>query len=212
MSDEENIRPNTKTTKKAWLQAAQRMLIKDGIGRVKVDRIAQSLHVTRGGFYWFFKNRDDLLTEMLKDWSDPENDFLTSVLTDNQLAPIDRLYQYVCVLLLEKDFNPALDQAMRSWGQVDVKARKVVSEVDNRRICALVNIFKSLGEDAHSALIRARIYYFHQIGYYVINQRDNPSERLKLLPLYFKQLTGHELAEKVLDDIKQHEPYRSECN
>src|SRR5688572_17713954 len=44
-----------------WIAAARNELIAAGVDAVKVGRLARRLHVTRGGFYWHFTSRADLL-------------------------------------------------------------------------------------------------------------------------------------------------------
>src|SRR5437879_4694510 len=51
-----------------WVAAARTMLIRDGAAAVKVERIATALNVTRGGFYWRFRDHADLMGALLKDW------------------------------------------------------------------------------------------------------------------------------------------------
>src|SRR5690349_5495624 len=52
----------------AWLAIARQHLVRYGVSSVKVERLAKALGVTRGGFYWHFKNLDDLLSSLLSDW------------------------------------------------------------------------------------------------------------------------------------------------
>jgi AcrR family transcriptional regulator len=45
-----------------------RALAAGGPDAVRVDRLAQTLHVTRGGFYWHFEDRAALLDAILDAW------------------------------------------------------------------------------------------------------------------------------------------------
>jgi AcrR family transcriptional regulator len=44
------------------------LLIAGGVEHVRIGRLSKILGVTRGGFYWLFKSRDELLSELLLDW------------------------------------------------------------------------------------------------------------------------------------------------
>src|SRR5882762_4322755 len=59
---------NIKIPYEGWLEAAKVVLIEEGIGMVKVDRLARRLKVTRGGFYYHFKSHHALLEDLLKRW------------------------------------------------------------------------------------------------------------------------------------------------
>ena len=53
-----------------WIEAARRQLIISGVDELKVDRLARKMKVTRGSFYWHFKNRKDLLDAVLQLWQE----------------------------------------------------------------------------------------------------------------------------------------------
>src|SRR5437879_3319900 len=61
-------RGNVKTSYEGWIQWAKVVLIEEGIGRVKIYRLAQRLKVTRGGFYHHFDGLQDLLQALLNTW------------------------------------------------------------------------------------------------------------------------------------------------
>jgi len=186
------VRGNTKTTREDWLAEAQRVLIEEGVERVKVDRLAKKLNVTRGGFYWFFENRQDILNMLLKTWSDRNNDLIIRAIeekTDNSLQPFIRFFS----VIIGGDYSPALDSAMRDWARTSIQTRQAVEAVDNRRIKVLTQAFINLGYSETDAFIRARILYFHQVGYYAMNVHETREKRLEYLPVYFKQLTGFDL-------------------
>src|SRR4051794_8549260 len=52
-----------------WLDAARWALIEEGTAGVEINKLAKRLGVGRGGFYWFFKSREDLLEELLLYWT-----------------------------------------------------------------------------------------------------------------------------------------------
>ena len=60
----------SKVSPERWLDAARKILIEEGVDHVKIDRLATSLRVTRGGFYHHFHNRDELLDKLLVQWEE----------------------------------------------------------------------------------------------------------------------------------------------
>ena len=48
-------------TPERWIEAATEVLVDHGIDSVRVDVLAQQLQVTRGSFYWHFRDREELL-------------------------------------------------------------------------------------------------------------------------------------------------------
>ena len=57
-----------KTPPAAWVAMARDVLLEEGVQGVKVDRLAQRLGVTKGGFYKHFAHRDALLAQLLALW------------------------------------------------------------------------------------------------------------------------------------------------
>ena len=194
-----SIRGNTKTTREDWISAAQRLFVEEGIERVKVDRLAKNLGVTRGGFYWFFTNRQDLLQTLRSNWTDQQNDPITNAIERKNDTALDPFIRFFTTILDLKSYSPALDSAMRDWARTSSATRQAVDTVDDRRIKALTKAFKMLDYNQKDAFIRARILYFHQVGYYAMNIYETYEQRLRFIPIYFKQLTGFDLPENAIE-------------
>ena len=51
----------TRGSPELWLQAARDALLEGGVESVKIQVLAKNLNLSRASFYWFFKDRDELL-------------------------------------------------------------------------------------------------------------------------------------------------------
>lgn len=69
---------DARLSKRAWQRAALEALIADGIAGLTVPRLAATLGVTKGSFYWHFESVADLLRAALEDWE--------RIFTDERLA------------------------------------------------------------------------------------------------------------------------------
>jgi AcrR family transcriptional regulator len=172
-----------------WIAAARAMLIEGGAAAVQINPLATRLGVTRGGFYWRFRNRQDLLDHLIADWENTNTRaFLLAI--ERAGTPQERYRRMVRMFIDERDFNPALDAAIRQWGSVDPSIGEKVSDADNRRIDALTRLFRDAGQDAAEAMVRARVVYFHQVGYYALGIRETRQRRRELAAIYDRILTG----------------------
>src|SRR5688572_19458743 len=52
-----------------WLDAAYRALIEGGVEAVRILPLALSLGISRTSFYWFFRDRDELLAALAARWA-----------------------------------------------------------------------------------------------------------------------------------------------
>ncbi|WP_397583536.1 TetR/AcrR family transcriptional regulator [Sphingorhabdus sp.] len=174
-----------------WIAAAREMLIEGGISAVQISPLAGRLGVTRGGFYWRFKNRQDLLDQLLLDW---ENSNARHFL--NRLAeagtPRERMDRLIDLWMEERQFDPRLEAAIRQWALIDEPVRKRVRIVDLGRISAIADILLQAGFDAIQAEARARLTYFHQIGYYTLDLGESAQERFAMRPHYTSVLFGYD--------------------
>jgi AcrR family transcriptional regulator len=172
-----------------WIRQARLMLIAEGIGALKIDRLAKACNVTRGGFYWRFRNREDLLDRLLDHWQETNGAAFLDVLRPD-VPPPARYMRLTRLFIDETAFDPAFDSAVRAWAAVSPKAGVLVRQADDDRIAALGALFLDAGYDEDEAFIRARIVYFHQIGYYALHVRETRGARVGYMPIYYRILTG----------------------
>src|SRR4051795_9600081 len=58
----------TRTHRASWIEEGLRALGVGGPDAVRIEKLAQTLGVSKGGFYWHFDDRRALLLEMLDSW------------------------------------------------------------------------------------------------------------------------------------------------
>lgn len=172
-----------------WIDVAKAMLIREGINAVKIDRLARECHVTRGGFYWRFKSRAELLDTLLEDWRRTNTTPILTALSKPGL-PSERFERLVRLWIEEQDYSPEYDTAVRNWAIIDPRVADAVHEVDNQRVEALRLLFLDFGFEGDEALVRARITYYHQVGYYTMGICESDPRRNALSSLYTRVLTG----------------------
>ncbi len=144
----------------------------------------------RSVFYWFFRSRADLLAALLDHWQATNTGPLLRAIEAAVDAGPTGIHILGRIWIEERDFNPVYDTAVRDWARKDAKVAAVVREVDDKRIAALTRLMQVYGYKGQEALVRARIMYFHQVGYYALGIHESEPDRYKLEPIYMKALTG----------------------
>jgi AcrR family transcriptional regulator len=181
--------PDHTPSTREWVEIARSVLIDEGIVEVKIDRLARLAGVTRGGFYWRFKSRDELLESLIEDWKASNTAPLLRVLAEPGSLR-ERMQRLADVYISETGFSPAYDHAVRTWATLSPAIAAIVAEVDEVRIEAIRRVFSEAGHSADEALVRARITYFHQVGYYATGIAEPVERRKALRGIYLRVLTG----------------------
>ncbi|QGN55646.1 TetR/AcrR family transcriptional regulator [Novosphingobium sp. Gsoil 351] len=174
-------------TRDDWVKASRRLLVQSGIEEVKVDVLAKRLKVTRGSFYWHFKNRKDLLDALLQSWRDHKEHELSLV---EARWPDGGAIEVARVWLSEEASYPRFDMAVRFWGWKTKAVAKIIRDVDDRWIAFFASRFRAEGQSETESFIRARVLYLHQIGYWASGIDEPLSQRLEYMPYYNYVLTG----------------------
>ena len=178
-------------TRKDWIDAAREMLIESGIERVKVEPLAAHLGVSRGSFYWHFRDRQELLDQLVAGWLETALVPMRAVVAERDLSAVERFEKFMRVWVQGEPYCPIYDLAIRRWALVSKDVAKIVKKTDNDRIDLLTGIFRDMGHDPDEAFIRARIAYFHQVGYYATDTQESTKQREKFWPYYARILSGH---------------------
>lgn len=167
-------------TPEAWIDAATQVLVDSGIDHVRVDVLAQELGVTRGSFYWHFRDREDLLRRVLQAWSERATELLTARLASAHAA--DPQAQMRDVISLPFRGRAALkaariELAIRAWARRDEMARAAVDDADASRLAYHVQLFGQLGFATEEARARAFILYGYEVAESLLHRQGSAAER-----------------------------------
>jgi AcrR family transcriptional regulator len=174
-----------RTPRGSWIEAALQALATGGPEAVRVEALAASLGVSKGGFYWHFKGRQALLDEALDSWEKAvAEDVITQVEgeSDGPQAKFERLFE----LAASADFPVEL--AVRDWARRDAAVAARVRRVDNRRMQYLRTLFAQLGLDPDEAETRSLLVFSLFIGSYFIAAEHEGRSRSRVLQLALDRL------------------------
>jgi AcrR family transcriptional regulator len=146
----------------AWLASALDMLRELGIDSVRVEPLAARLGVTKGSFYWHFRDRQDLLGALPAFWAERQTGPVLAAGAAVAGGPVDRL-RAVAEFLGREDPD-RYDNAMRAWAQFDADVARTVHAIDQRRLAFATEQFEAAGLPREEAATRARLFYFFDVG------------------------------------------------
>ena len=145
-----------------WTRAALDAIGSGGVGAVAVDRLAKTLGVSRGSFYWHFRDRADVIDAALERWA-REN---TTDLARELEAIADPVHRLRALLrtVYERPVD-AVELRLSAAGD-DPVVGPAVARVTNERLAVLQRIFTGLGLGAAEAADRAWLAYAFYIGHH----------------------------------------------
>jgi AcrR family transcriptional regulator len=166
-------------TPESWIDAATEVLVDQGIDRVRVDVLAKQLAVTRGSFYWHFKDREDLLRRVLQGWHATATEQLTQRLESASEDSREQLRDVISLPFRGHAAERAaqIELAIRAWARCDAMARHAVDEADASRIAYIAQVFSSLGFPVLEARSRAFLLFAYVVGESLMSTQGGPSQK-----------------------------------
>jgi AcrR family transcriptional regulator len=174
-----------RTPRRAWVDAALQALATGGPDAVRVEALAASLGVSKGGFYWHFKDRQTLLGEMLDSW---EKTVAEDVIARVESHPADPRAKLQQLFELAPSVDFAVELAIRDWARRDREVAERVRRVDNRRIEYLRSLFGQFCVDNNDVEARSMLAFSLFIGSYFIAAEHADKTRSQVLQLAIDRL------------------------
>lgn len=180
---------HVKVTRRDWVDAALAALDTTPIDELRVLTLAQDLSVSRSSFYWYFETPAALTDELLARW-----EINTTSIVERANRPASNVV-LACLGVFEcwadaRLYHAGLDLAVREWGRREPEVGAEVSRADDRRLRALTSMFEAHAFDGDEALVRARLLYHSQLGYYALATDEPMETRLQYLPYYIESMAG----------------------
>lgn len=170
-----------------WLDAALETLERDGVDKIRVERLAKELGVTKGSFYWHFKDRDDLLESLLHYYHTTTTMPVVDEITDLNL-PADQLLAEAERIIEDIDID-GFERAVYAWSLYDPKAQAYLRKTIDRRMSFILELFKKVGFEGDEAEARARMFVYRQMGRALIQIPEKRGKREPYASIRMRILT-----------------------
>lgn len=169
----------TSLTPEQWIEAATELLVDHGIDAVRVDVVAKILEVTRGSFYWHFRDRDDLLHSVLEAWRKATTEQIIERFESHQGTPEELFRDLLSLPFRGRSAARAarIELAIRAWARRDDMARRAVDEVDSRRISYIAQCFSAMGFPMVEARQRAFLLYAYEVAESILSNQGTPAQK-----------------------------------
>jgi len=161
---EKNSR-KTALDRDAWIHTALAALAEHGAEALRVEVLAKHCGVTKGSFYWHFKNRRDLIEAVLDTW---KRGRIIDIQKQTRAEPgeeLQAIYHTIEVYAAVKNRKGILiELAVRDLARRDVTAMATVEEVDAIRLDCAKRLFLACGLSEREATARSLLLYAYVFG------------------------------------------------
>jgi AcrR family transcriptional regulator len=152
--------PRAQLDRSQWIEGAIDLIADNGVNGLRVETLARQCGVTKGSFYWHFKDRQDLLTAVLDYWRDGR---LRDIEKTTSAAPGDEGTQLHVVFDVyaasPNRKGVSIELAVRDWARHDPQAAAVVESVDLYRLECTRKLYIAAGMSDADAKSRSVLLY-----------------------------------------------------
>src|SRR6266550_1222558 len=152
-----------RTPRTRRIEEGLRVLGVGGLDAVRIERLAQALGVTKGGFYWHFDDRRALLEEMLDTWERVGVDAVIERVEGDggdARAKLRRLF----AIASSGDDLLEIELAIRDWARRDKAVAGRLRRVDNRRMEYMRSLFGAFCPDEEEVEVRCMLAFSLWLG------------------------------------------------
>lgn len=167
-----------KLNRQHWLSAGLRALAEEGPDGLRIMSIAQQLGVTKGSFYWHFRNHEEYQAALLEEW---EQGHTYQIIRRVEEAGGDARSKLHNLFNITVNADTRLAQAIRTWAITNSAVRQAQERVDRDRLAYLVALLLPLGWKPEQAETLARWMYCALIGNFSMHGPRISPEQIELL-------------------------------
>jgi len=143
-----------------WIEAATDVLAREGIAGLRVEALAKRCGVTKGSFYWHFKDRQALLDALLEHWKTGRILDIEKTTSVSPGKERDQLHYAIELYGANRNRKGmSIELAVRDWARHDAKAAAVVEAVDLYRLDCTRKLFVATGMSDAEAKSRSLLLY-----------------------------------------------------
>ncbi len=152
--------PRSQLDRGNWIESAIDVLAREGIAGLRVEVVAKRCGVTKGSFYWHFKDRQDLLAAVLEHWREGR---IRDIEKTTSFTPgMERSQLHYAIEVYGASRNRkgmSIELAVRDWARHDPQAAAVVEAVDLYRLDCTRKLFVAAGMSDAEAKSRSLLLY-----------------------------------------------------
>ena len=172
-----------------WLEESLRILGDEGSNLLTVERLCERLGVSRGSFYWHFKNREDFTLAIIEYWEQQSTTAIREQVFSLDVGPKEKLLKLLELVTTYK-YN-RFELPMRVWAMRDPSTREVLLRMDRTRYEGVRSLFEEMGFTGDELEMRTQscVIYYNFMDAFSFNLNPDEDAVLRQNRLRHRMLT-----------------------
>ncbi len=138
-------------TRADWIEAGLELIERDGMSGLRLSVLARRLGVTKGSFYWHFKDRDEFLEAIVTTWEDDSRAFFAEAAKEADPEERIRLLYNLLGERLKRKKGRFPDHSIFAWAHYERALARRVATVERERLDFTATALRELGFDRAEA-------------------------------------------------------------
>ncbi|MNI14125.1 Transcriptional regulator AcuR [compost metagenome] len=145
-------------TRDDWIKAGLNQLAEAGVHEVRVEKLARTLKISKGSFYHYFRDRQELLDSMLEYWEVYATKWIIQSI-EQDTSSLEQLFEIV--------FNrdKKIEIGIYTWAKHDPIVASRLVDMEEQRIQYISVLYQRKGLTLTEAIDRARLAYLTYVGW-----------------------------------------------
>ena len=174
-------------TREQWLSLALDVLARDGSTALSLNNLIKHLHVTKGSFYWHFKNQADFQFALVDHWHKKHTLVVANRLDEDGGGPETQLRSLMKMVIAER--HVLFDGAITALTIQNPDLRPKVQASYDFRIAYVRKCFSALGFRGKELSVRTRMFVAFMTSEPLVNAGLSVKQRLAQIPVNLSLLT-----------------------
>ena len=170
------IQNRERLTREQWLTRSLDILSEEGPGELRIDTIAAKMKVTRGSFYWHFKNRADYIKNLAEYWLWSSTDEVIDTVNGMDADPKTKLTTLITHVIRENlaGYDIAAQMLMHKEPQI----APIITEAFVHRASCIQSLFKEMGYQGQDLATRTHLF----VGFFSLDAiiKDQSTKKKRL--------------------------------
>jgi AcrR family transcriptional regulator len=138
------IKPSPPRLKREdWLEEALEVISAAGNRALTIELLCERMGVSRGSFYWHFRNREDFQTAIIQYWEAKSTTALRDRMVNLDADPRERLLSLLDWIIGYR--YRKFELPLRHWAMRDLATREVLERIDRTRYEEVRSLFEEMG-------------------------------------------------------------------